>query len=122
MPDEQEMRRGEELRNETDREVQQVLSPQSLARDRASTSREIVYTIGQWQHRTSVVDYRGGDVRRTPIEHKKRKSVEDLADDPIEAERILSYVNGSRNKGQQHRITDFESFKEAFRDIKSIKY
>lgn len=47
---------------------------------------------------------------------KKRKSMEDMVDDPKEADRILSYVVGSRNKTQQHTITDFSSFKEAFRD------
>jgi hypothetical protein len=104
-----------QMRLTDDQIAEQTLSPQALARDRASTSRDIVFNIGEWQHRTSVVDYRGADVRRTPIEHKKRKSVEDLADDPLEAERILSYVNGDRAV-RRHTITDFDSFKEAFRD------
>jgi hypothetical protein len=46
---------------------------------------------------------------------QKRKSVEDMLDDPKEADRILGYVIG--DKAVKHfSITDFGSFKEAFRD------
>lgn len=51
----------------------------------------------------------------SPMVSKKRKSVEDLVDDPKEADRVLSYVTGNRAT-REHVITDFSSFKEAFRD------
>jgi len=111
----------EELKEEsrqmrlTDDQVgEKVMSPQSLARDRATTSKEVVFNIGEWVHKTNVVDFRGVDTKRTPIPGKKRKSIEDLVDDPQEAQRVLKYVIGDKAT-RQHKITDFDSFKEAFR-------
>lgn len=112
--DTEEMQRGRELRKEQDTEVQQVLEPQSLARDRDVTAKEIVFNIGEWVHKTNVLDYRGGDVKRVPTEKKKRRSYEDLVDNPYEAKRVLKYVLEGKAEGQ-HKIKDFDSFKEAFR-------
>lgn len=103
-----------QMRLTDDQIAEQVMSPQSLARDRATTAREVTFNIGEWIHRTSVVDYRGADVRRGEILQKKRKSVEDLIDNPREAERLIDYIDGTRD-GTQRRIRDFGEFKEVFR-------
>lgn len=115
MVDEIEREAGAEVRHKTDQQVQQVLSKPELTADRAHTAKEIVFNIGEWKHRTNVVDYRGGDTLRKPIDKGVRKSMEDLTDDPDEADRVLSYVVGARAL-RSHDITDFESFKAAFRD------
>jgi hypothetical protein len=99
-----------QMRLTEEQRASEFISPQSLARDRATTAREVVFTIGEWQHRTNVVDYRGVDVRRDNIPQKKRKSVEDLVDNPREAERLLRYMDGT-----QRPIRNFEEFKEAFK-------
>lgn len=105
---------GKQLRLTDDLTAQNVMSDQALARDRGTTSKEVVFNIGEWVHRTNVVDFRGSDVKRNPIPPKKRKSVEDLVDDPVEADRVLRYVIGDKAK-RQPKIADFDSFKEAFR-------
>ncbi len=104
-----------QMRLTDDAVASQVLSEQSLLRDRATTSKEIVFDKSGWEGRTNVVDYRGADVKRASISAKRRKSVEDLVDDPVEAQRILEYVTGVKNKSGEHKIVDFETFKEAFR-------
>jgi hypothetical protein len=104
-----------QMRLADDKVGEQILTSQALSRDRGTTAKEVVFNIGEWVHKTNVVDFRGVDVKRNPIPNRKRKSVEDLVDDPVEAQRVLGYIMGQKNKAGMHKITDFDSFKEAFR-------
>jgi len=56
------------------------------------------------------------EAKHSQTSGKKRKSMEDLVDDPQEAERVLGYVMGEKPSSKKYHFTDFQSFKEAFRD------
>lgn len=103
-----------QMRLNEDAIAEQTLSPQSLARDRGTTAQEITYNVGEWIHRTQYLDFRGADVHRESIDPKKRKSAEDLVDDPNEANRLIQYIDGTKD-GTQRPIRNFAEFKEAFK-------
>jgi hypothetical protein len=91
-------------------EASRHLTQTQLQADRGHTSREVVFQVGEWQHRTNVVDFGSFDSRRGHLTNLARRSIEDVVDDPLEAKRILGYI-----KNYHGKIKDYQSFKDAFK-------
>lgn len=105
---------GQAFREEQDKNASQYQSGQALAVDRSTTSKTVVFDIGQWKHKVNVRDFSGYDVKRR--ENKTRDSLGELVDNPKEAERISDYLLGKKGSGKVYTITDFDSFKKAFKE------
>jgi len=107
---------GQAFRERQDQSGQNYQSGQSLAVDRGRTAQTIVFDVGKWKHRVNVVDFSGYDVRRKNMPEKKRNSVEELIDNPEEADRLNDYLTGKKGSGKQYKISNFDDFKKAFRE------
>lgn len=105
---------GQAFREEQDKNASKYLSGQALAVDRGVTSKTITFNIGNWKHETRVKDYSGFDVKRR--QNGSRDSLGQLVDDPKEAERISEYLTGKKGTMKNYHITDFDSFKKAFKE------
>lgn len=94
---------------------QQYLSGQSLARDRGTTAKKVVFEIEDWKLRTNVVDYRNYDVRRE-LDPSSIPSLYELFNNEQDIDRLVRRTL----RDAQTKIKDFQTFKRAFEEAWSI--
>jgi hypothetical protein len=97
-----------------DKTPEQVLTGQSLAKDRGVTAREVTLDIEDWKLKTNVLDYSGYDVQKKIIPEKLRLSLEKVFEE--EPERLVRVLK----QYSQTKITDWQSFRRAFEEVFSV--